>query len=1495
MKNMRLFTCLLASLAMLAESNAQFSFTNRTSWLNSPSSFTSGVAVAVADINNDGKDDIVRLKNGNELNVEYQQGSGQPFSHLSLGTTTGQAWALAVADANNDGYSDLYFGGYYDDAKFYKAINNGTNFQPTFLPGVGLFAQGSNFADIDNDGWLDIFSCHDDGLSRIWGNDGAGSFTSNDNWINMATVPSSDNSGNYGSTWTDFDNDGDTDLYIAKCRGGASSPTDPRRINALFVNDGNGNYTEAAGTYGLKIGWQSWSADFQDIDNDGDFDCLVTNHDNNLQLLRNDGTGHFTDISTAAGLGSQMGNFYQGLMRDFNNDGFVDIITASPSVFYKNNGNGTFTSVTSNPFSGMNSLAVGDLNHDGFMDVYAAYQCGIVSSCNVPDKLWINNGNNNHYLAVNLQGTTSNRKGVGARVEIHGAWGKQVREIRSGESYGISNSLSAHFGIGTATQIDYLVVHWPSGMVDVVANPAPDQYLTIEEGSTNFCGSLAVNATPTAALVLPDAQSTNFAITCGGGNANVQLSLCNQGSGTLPTNLPVALYLNDPRLPGATLLMVANTNQPVAPGSCYQFTTTLNTALLTGGINHQIFIVANDDGTTPLPFAQTPASLTGECGNAPNITSTQFQHQVPVLDLGPDLSLCNTPSATLTASNGFETYLWQNGATTPSISASQTGSYMVLATDNCGFQRADFVQVTLTQAAPIELGSDQSICAGESVNLAVTGYTSVQWTPQPGLSCTVCASATATPTTTTTYQVSATNGACQSSDQVQITVNAPPGLSLVQQAGNCGQPASLTAMPTGSGPFGYAWSNGEATATIFPQQSGSYTVVATDANGCEASAAAQATVFSSLQSSTSTTPPTCASSANGSIDLTVTGGNGPFSFLWSNQATTEDLTGIAAGNYTATITDANQCISVASVSLTGPQPLVAEAVPSVILCNGSAGSVQLNIGGGTPGYTYAWSNGAASQNLSDVPAGSYTVQITDANQCTTTASTSLTAPAALTASSSATPISCSTSSPGQATLSAQGGTAPYGFLWQNGQTSASASFAQPGSYSATITDANGCQLTSSATIGLSGLLELSASQTPISCHPANGSSNDGTLSVTATSGFAPYGFLWQNGATSPDLTDLGPGSYTVTVSDAAGCSGTLGFVLDMPTAVSLSVVSEGISCFGQGNGSVFATASGGTAPFSFSWSDGQMGNLVIALSGGLYSVIATDANGCTATAAVTVASPTEALTAQLAPLADYCSSAAATASVSATGGTPPYAHAWSNGDTGSTATGFVSGSYSVSTTDANGCSVVTAFEMTISAADTTEYEVAFCQGEASPVTGTVYEDAGEYSEQLLLSNQAGCDSLLIGQVTVHPEELIWADNGPLPYGTLYHGVILTQDTQFVLYDTTQFGCLLTISENVEVSPSATDEAAELLGLLVSPNPFTDQLQLLFTLPKQMTVSIALYDALGRELRVLVAQQALGAGEHQMKWDGLKLPPGVYGLQLRADGIVASRKMVRLGN
>ncbi|WP_052461040.1 FG-GAP-like repeat-containing protein [Psychroserpens mesophilus] len=449
----------------------------------------SGLPMGVIDMNGDGKDDIVQFNNARSLRIQYQNGPGQPFTSFDHGNVSNQnQWGTVIADFDHNGYNDIMAGGAYDNLKIIKNNNGNNSYSQSNLFNSNIFLQGANFADINNDGWADIFACHDDAESRAFQNNQDGTLSYNQDLIRTFTTPTSDNSGNYASMWIDYDNDGDLDLYISKCRGGVTSDTDPRRLNMLWQNDGDNNYTEVAEQANLKIGAQTWLSDFGDIDNDGDLDAIIINHFEGPNLMRNNGDGTFTEITAGSGLmptlDSQNITGIQGFFKDFNNDGFIDLMvsgTNSHFLFY-NNGNGTFQNAT-NPFNSdqIHSFSVGDINHDGFLDIYAGYANGFNSPTTIKDRIWLNEGNANNFLNIQCEGTVSNINGIGARVELHGSWGIQIRDVKSGEGYGLVNSFTQHFGLGVSTQVDKVVVKWPSGIVDEILNPAINQFLHILE------------------------------------------------------------------------------------------------------------------------------------------------------------------------------------------------------------------------------------------------------------------------------------------------------------------------------------------------------------------------------------------------------------------------------------------------------------------------------------------------------------------------------------------------------------------------------------------------------------------------------------------------------------------------------------------------------------------------------------------------------------------------------------------------------------------------------------------------------------------------------------------------------------------------------------------------------------------------------------------------------------------------------------------------------
>lgn len=487
------------ALLLAGQVTAQPSFTNGTGLLGHAAN--SGGCMAVVDMDGDGLDDVVQLHNSTNVYILYQEEDGTFTTHNYGQISTSQQWGWAMGDLDHDGHKDIVSGGSSDGTHLLRISARGVySLEQLAVPQT--FQQNMSMADVDNNGRVDVLACNDVGPPRLFitDNNGVPQFTTT--YIDWTTMPVSDMSGNYGSCFMDFNNDGHLDFYIAKCRQGVNNPDDPRRWNRLFVNDGNNNYTDMADVYGVQDHEQTWASDFGDFDNDGDLDLVSIEHSTGIQLFGNDGTGHYTNITMGSGLGNTSFPL-QCLFRDLDNDGFLDILIAGGSeFFYRGNGDGTFT-LTQGLFpssKAMHSFAFGDLNRDGFEDVYANYGTGYVGpDSNRPDILWLNTPNGNHFFRVRLVGTTSNPDAIGARVTITGPWGTQIREVRSGESYGLVNSFILHFGLGRETVIPTMTVRWPSGLEETFTDLNADQTITVVEGEC-ISPNMAIVGTPANAL-----------------------------------------------------------------------------------------------------------------------------------------------------------------------------------------------------------------------------------------------------------------------------------------------------------------------------------------------------------------------------------------------------------------------------------------------------------------------------------------------------------------------------------------------------------------------------------------------------------------------------------------------------------------------------------------------------------------------------------------------------------------------------------------------------------------------------------------------------------------------------------------------------------------------------------------------------------------------------------------------------------------------------------
>lgn len=432
---------------------------------------------------------------------------------------------------------------------------------------------------------------------------------------------------------------------------------------------------------------------------------------------------------------------------------------------------------------------------------------------------------------------------------------------------------------------------------------------------------------------------------------------------------------------------------------------------------------------------------------------------------------------------------------------------------------------------------------------------------------------------------------------------------------------------------------------------------------------------------------------NGSITLTPNGGIGPYTYVWTPAVAgnTNSASGLPAGTYQISVTDAVGCNSVVNVTINGsPGPTVsASSTPAG--CTVANGSATANPSGGTPGYTYAWSNGDSNQTANNLSAGTYTVIVTDANGCSVSDIVTISSTSPPTTSSSVVSnVLCNGGTTGSATTNPSGGTPGYAYQWSpgggNGQT---ANNLPAGSYVVTITDANGCTVTDNVTITEPPAINVTSTQTNVLCNGGN----NGSATANASGGTPGYNYSWNTSPVQNTQTanNLSAGTYNCTVTDANGCTSVVSVTITQPPALTASSTQNNVTCNGGNNGSATASMNGGSAPYTYSWNTAPPQTTPTAnnLSAGTYQCTITDANGCTAQVSVTITQPSP-VSLSITCGDSICAGDSTLLTASASGGTIPYSYNWMPGNLSgpsvpvSPATSTV---YTVSVTDANGCNL----------------------------------------------------------------------------------------------------------------------------------------------------------------------------------------------------------------
>jgi hypothetical protein len=569
----------------------------------------------------------------------------------------------------------------------------------------------------------------------------------------------------------------------------------------------------------------------------------------------------------------------------------------------------------------------------------------------------------------------------------------------------------------------------------------------------------------------------------------------------------------------------------------------------------------------------------------------------------------------VTVSEGLEVdyvYNWSNGSTGSYITGLTAGFYSVTVTNGAGC--ATQAQASLAEPNPVtaQVITTSVSCFGNNDGSASihalgggSGNYSIQWSNGSNN-----ASVFNLSPGNYTVTISDANG-CAIERNAIVGAATPINMTLsaTNVACNNNGTGSITATVTGGAPpYSYNWSNGAQGNVSVGLQPGAYWLTVTDSNGCSAVEQSIVQSASSMSLSVSASAASC-SGGSASAIVSVTGGVPPYDYLWSNGAATSTVTGLTPGAYTVSVTDANGCIEVASVSVPQTPSVTLSFIRNNPDCAGANdGGLTLIVSGGEPPYSYEWSNGSTAQNQSGLSAGAYSVTVTDQNGCETSSTISLTAPSAITLQVVSTGATCLGAANGVASVTASGGAGNYTYLWSNGGTTSLISGLNPNIYQVTVTDQNGCTAVGSTEVLKINELEVSLMAQDVSC---NGGS-DGSVTPVVSGGSGNYAqYLWNNGANTATLENVSAGGYSLTVVDVVGCETSANIVVQQPAALNASAATT--TANPTTNGTAEINANGGTPPYTYNWSNGLTSASSSSLVAGNYQVTVTDANGCSTT------------------------------------------------------------------------------------------------------------------------------------------------------------------------------------------------------------------------------------------------------------------------------------------
>lgn len=740
-----------------------------------------------------------------------------------------------------------------------------------------------------------------------------------------------------------------------------------------------------------------------------------------------------------------------------------------------------------------------------------------------------------------------------------------------------------------------------------------------------------------------------------------------------------------------------------------QITTTTNANPATfawTGPNNYSSTAQNPNVNTAGTYTVVITNGANGCTNTATVTVAQNTTPPTASATGGVLS-CANPTITLTSATNASnpTFAWSGpggySSNQQNPSTNTAGTYEVVITNTAnGCTNSATASVTQNTTPPTASAVAETLtCADTLAQITTTtnaNPATFAWTGPGGFSSTV-----QNPNVDTigVYSVTITNGGngCTNTASVTVTQNTTPPVADIATPGNLNclvTVLQLNGTPSSQGPnFDYQWTtadgnivSGDTTLTPTVDAAGTYTLLVTNtATGCTSTD--NAAVVESppvVASVTDVLNVSCNGSQDGSATAAGSGGSGSFTYEWSNGDTTATTGDLAAGTYFVTLTDSENCTATASVTITQPALLSANASATGESGAGANdGSATANPSGGTPGYEYLWSNSETTQTIINLAPGNYTVSVMDDNGCTAVQIVTVNSfNCTLSASATTTNVSCFGAGDGTATVTLAGAALPATYLWSNGDTTATVDNLAPGTYTVEIEDANGCP--AELTVQITGPAILLANAT--STHESGVGQNNGTATAQPTGGTTPYSYQWSTNATTQTITGLAPGTYTVTVTDDNNCTVVQSVTVNaFGCALSATISSVNVLCNGGNTGQATAVQSGGITPVTYLWSNNAVTATASNLTAGTYTVTLTDGAGCQTISTTTITEPAPIDVQAVVTPASCPQSTDGSMTISISGGTGPYTFSFPGGGNGQ---GLGVGTYTITATDANGCTVL---------------------------------------------------------------------------------------------------------------------------------------------------------------------------------------------------------------